>query len=737
MSNTRLRHQQLGAVVLLLGLLSACGNDSPGQGLPGGGGDPGGDPVGIAQRPINNSCVAPELAPSGDADFMLAAAFPNLPALSALVYLLPAPEGDAWYALQQRGVLLRFENQASTSSVQTVIDLGARLGTAGEEGLLGLAFDPEFERRRHAYLYYSARNPRRSVVSRFEVRGDGSFDENSEQLLLEVPQPFGNHNGGTIAFGADGYLYIGLGDGGGAGDPQEHGENPQTLLGAMLRIDVAGSPPDSAPYAIPPDNPFADGNGGAPEVYAYGLRNPYRWSFDRFTDELRLADVGQNAYEEVNIIRRGLNYGWNTLEGFHCFDPAQNCDASGREPPMAEYPHSAGVSVTGGYVYRGNAIPGLRGRYVFGDFSNGNIWAINRDAGMIDQGGVALDTSLSISAFAEDAAGELYVLNYSGGAGEGIYQLVPSAASPPAADEVAQRLSETGCVNMSNPRVPAAGTVPYQPNATFWSDGAAKYRAAAIPDGTSIDISGDGDLLLPIGSVLIKHFERAGEIFESRLFYRHGGGWQGYSYRWNAERTEAFLLSDALDEQVAGQPWHYPSGAECDRCHTQIANVSLGVELQQLNGDYRYPQSTVTANQLDSLEHINWLSRALNESDYQNPLPDPYELITGDASAAQRVAKAYLHSNCAQCHRPGGPSSSAMDLRYNTPLAQMRICEAAATDESGAVLLAPGAPDDSVLLQRMRSTGEDQMPPLARALVDEAGVAVIDNWISQLAACPN
>ena len=724
-------------MTLLVGALCACGNNSPGQGLPGDGGDPDGDPVGIAQRPLNSNCVAPELAPSGGADFMLEAAFPNLPALSALVYLLPAPEGDAWYALQQRGVLLRFDNQASASSVQTVIDLSARLGTASEEGLLGLVFHPDFAQQRHAYLYYSARNPRRSVVSRFEVRADGSFDASSELLLLEVPQPFGNHNGGTIAFGADGYLYIGLGDGGGANDPLEHGENPQTLLGSMLRIDVATGQPGGPAYAIPPDNPFADGNGGAPEVYAYGLRNPYRWSFDRFTDELWLADVGQNAYEEVNIIRSGLNYGWNTLEGFHCFDPPQNCDASGREPPVAEYPHSAGVSVTGGYVYRGNAIPGLRGRYLFGDFSNGNIWAINRDAGMIDQGDVALDSSLSISAFAEDADGELYVLNYSGGPGEGIYRLVPAADAPADGDQVAQRLSETGCVNMSNPRLPAAGTVAYSPNAPFWSDAAAKYRAAAIPDGTSIDIAGDGDLLLPVGAVLIKHFELAGEVFETRLFYRHSGGWQGYSYRWNAERSEAFLLSDALEEQVAGQPWHYPSGAECDRCHTQIANVSLGLELQQLNGDYRYPQSNVTANQLDSLEHINWLSRALNEADYENPLLDPYQLIADDVAAAQRVAKAYLHSNCAQCHRPGGPTSSAMDLRYDTPLAQMRICEVAATDEPGAVLLAPGAPDDSVLLQRMRSTGEDQMPSLARTLVDEGGVAVLDNWISQLAACPN
>lgn len=707
-------------------LLAACGGNDPlPQEVP--------NPGASLQRPANPNCVAPELAPSGSAEFSLAAAFPELPALSALVYLLLSPDGTQWYALQQRGELVRFANDPAADSLQPVIDLTPRLSTGNEEGLLGLDFHPDFANQRFAYVYYSATGPRRSVISRLAVNPDGSFDAASELVLLEVPQFASNHNGGTIAFGPDGFLYIGLGDGGGANDPQEHGENTNTLLGSMLRIDV-DNPSGGRNYGIPADNPFADGNGGLPEIYAYGLRNPYRWSFDPFTGELWAADVGQNAYEEVDIITRGGNYGWNTMEGFHCFDPAQGCVVGDRVLPVAEYPHSAGRSVTGGQVYRGSAIPGLRGRYVFGDFTNGNLWAITRDAGPIDQSDVALDSALSISAFARDSDGELLVLNYFGGPGGGIHRLVPADGGGAASNTVSDTLSGTGCVRMDNPRLPADGTVAYAPNAPFWSDGATKYRAAALPDGTTVQIDPDGDLLLPTGAVLIKHFELDDEIFETRLFYHHADGWQGYSYRWNAERSEAFLLTDSLDEPIAGQTWHYPSPSECGGCHTQAANVSLGPETGQLNGDFAYPGLGVSGNQLDTLEAIDWLARPLNAGDFDDPLPDPNTVVGNDLAAAQNHAKAYLHTNCAMCHRPTGPTNSGMDLRFSTPLAQMGVC--GVQGNAGNALLTPGDTAQSELRQRMASTGDDQMPPIARNVVDNQGLAVIDHWINQLTACP-
>ena len=296
------------------------------------------------------------------------------------------------------------------------LDIRDRVNSRGsEEGLLGIALDPNNDR--HLYVYYSASNPRRSVVSRFDYFLEISAD--SEQVILEVGQPYPNHNGGQIAFGPDGYLYIGLGDGGSAGDPLGSGQDTSTLLGSILRIDVSEST-EAQPYAIPPGNPFADG-GGRPEIWAYGLRNPWRFSFDLETGDLWAGDVGQNQWEEIDIIQRGGNYGWNTLEGNHCFRPRDNCDREGTIPPVWEYSlDGAPCSVIGGYVYRGGAIPWLRGAYIYGDFCSGKVFGLRYQDGQVTEHKELADTGLRIMSFAEDNAGELYLLSQS----EGVYRLV-------------------------------------------------------------------------------------------------------------------------------------------------------------------------------------------------------------------------------------------------------------------------------------------------------------------------
>ena len=282
-----------------------------------------------------------------------------------------------------------------------------------EEGLLGLALDPSDDSL--LYVYYSAARPRRSVVSRFTLASDRSaIDPHSELVILDVEQPYANHNGGQIAFGPDGYLYIGLGDGGSAGDPLGNGQNPSTLLGSILRIDVAQAAP-GRPYAIPPDNPFASG-GGRAEIWAYGLRNPWRFSFDRDTGDLWTGDVGQNRWEEIDLIRRGGNYGWNVLEGSHCFAIRDGCQREGMTPPVWEYSLSGEpCSVIGGYVYRGNAIPSLRGAYIYGDYCSGNIFALRHANGHVTQHAQLADTNLRIMSFAQDNAGELYLLTQKSG----------------------------------------------------------------------------------------------------------------------------------------------------------------------------------------------------------------------------------------------------------------------------------------------------------------------------------
>ena len=298
------------------------------------------------------------------------------------------------------------------------LDLRDRVNRRGsEEGLLGLALDPNDDRR--LYVYYSAANPRRSVVSRFNYDpARTTVDSNSELVILEVGQPYPNHNGGQIAFGPDGYLYIGLGDGGSAGDPLGSGQDTSTLLGSILRIDVSNATA-AQPYAIPPDNPFADG--GRPEIWAYGLRNPWRFSFDHETGDLWTGDVGQNEWEEIDIIQRGGNYGWNILEGNHCFRPRDNCDREGTIPPVWEYSlDGAPCSVIGGYVYRGDAISWLRGAYVYGDFCSGKVYGLRYENGRVTEHKELADTGLRIMSFAQDTAGEMYLLSQS----EGVYRLV-------------------------------------------------------------------------------------------------------------------------------------------------------------------------------------------------------------------------------------------------------------------------------------------------------------------------
>ncbi len=345
------------------------------------------------------------------------------------VHLAPVPDGSGdLVVVEQRGMVMRFPSGAGKSgSIQSrvYLDIRNRVSSGGwEEGLLSIAFHPGFRSNRTFFVVHSASSPRRSVIARYREGASGR-----KETVLEIPQPYSNHNGGQIAFGPDGMLYIALGDGGAGGDPLGHGQNLRTLLGTILRIDVDRRE-QGKPYAIPPGNPFASDshrrNGSRPEIWAYGLRNPWRFSFDKATGRLFAADVGQNRWEEVNIIAAGKNYGWNIMEGAHCFRPPAGCGTRGLERPLTEYSHREGQSITGGFVYRGKAIVGLAGHYLFADYSSGTIWTVPAAPSRKERPQpprVLLKTSLSISSFGEDLNGELYLLDHGGG---GVHRIVPS-----------------------------------------------------------------------------------------------------------------------------------------------------------------------------------------------------------------------------------------------------------------------------------------------------------------------
>ena len=286
--------------------------------------------------------------------------------------------------------------------------------------MLGLAFDPDYSNNGFFYVYYTAPAPRHSVVSRFSVieSSPGVADPDSEYIIMEVPQPFGSHNGGQLAFGPDGYLYIGLGDGGGNGDPLGNAQNTGTFLGSILRIDVSGR----APLA-PLDNPFVGVAGARGEVWAYGFRNPWRFSFDEHTGLLWVGDVGQVLWEEIDIVKKGLNYGWNIMEATHCFEPAVDCSRAGLKLPVWEYGHASGdCAITGGYVYRASQTPSLRRAYVYGDFCWGRIWGLRYDGRAVTEQRLLVDSDLFITSFGQDRADNLYVLSQD----TGVYRLVPA-----------------------------------------------------------------------------------------------------------------------------------------------------------------------------------------------------------------------------------------------------------------------------------------------------------------------
>lgn len=324
-----------------------------------------------------------------------------------------------WYVVEKSGRVLRLQQLGPTLQQTVFADLRKVVDSdPNEAGLLGMALDPDFSQNGRVYFSYTrAGSPLTSVLSRWQSRDGGqTVDNGSEQKVLEVDQPYSNHNGGDIHFGPDGFLYWGLGDGGSAGDPQGNGQNTQTLLGSLMRLDVRDVDSKSkSAYQIPADNPFAK-QGGKPEIFAYGLRNPWRWSFDRLTGDLWLADVGQNSWEEINLIQpggnSGGNYGWNLREGAHCY--SGDCRGAGLIEPVAEYSHADGCSVTGGYVYRGDAIPALQGVYLFGDYCSGKIWGLYPTAGGRYHRQLLIDSGLNIASFAEDRAGEIYVLDLGG-----------------------------------------------------------------------------------------------------------------------------------------------------------------------------------------------------------------------------------------------------------------------------------------------------------------------------------
>jgi len=343
-------------------------------------------------------------------------AFPNLTFTSAL-HLTHSGDGtNRIFVVQQNGKIIVLPNDSNVTASQTKVflDISNKISSAsGEQGLLGLAFHPNYSSNGYIYVNYTAPSPLRTVIARYKIKTSdpNKVDSLSEYILLEVVQPFTNHNGGTVMFGMDGFLYIGMGDGGSSGDPNGNAQNLQVLLGKMLRININDTTATRR-YLIPNTNPFYNNpSAGREEVFTWGMRNPWKYSQDPVTGLIYCGDVGQNIWEEVDILQVGKNYGWRVMEGFACYNPSSGCDTTGKTLPIKVYDHSAGdCSITGGYVYRGFRRPELRGAYIYGDYCSGKIRMLRYNSGVVTSDSLLTQKAILISSFGVDQNNELYVV---------------------------------------------------------------------------------------------------------------------------------------------------------------------------------------------------------------------------------------------------------------------------------------------------------------------------------------
>lgn len=745
---------------------------------------------------LNNAF--PDEAPSSTSSWTTEVAFPNL-TFTDPIQLLEIPGTNKFLMAGKKGRLWSFDRNPNTSTKTTLLNIESKILTSGDAGLMGVALHPEFGQvgspnRGYLYVWSRQRGPTSSgnlgyvVLSRYNwPAGSNVIDANSEFVMIKQYDRHQWHNGGGMFFGLDGFLYISSGDEGGANDQYNTGQKINVgLLAGALRIDVdrdasrshpirrqplnPANPPSGWPasfsqgYFVPNDNPWQSPNGSTlEEFYAIGFRSPHRMTQDPQTGDIWMGDIGQGRREEVGLVPKGSNLQWPYKEGSFNGPKAKPSNLIGfDQPPVFDYGRSEGTCVIGGFVYRGNKWPSLRGKYLFGDHTNRNVWSLDYDnvSGNATRNYLATvpafgqGSKAGISSFATDADGEIYILKLFGTNLDGgkIYKLNATNLTP----DPPQFLSQTGAFSNLNTLSPAPGLIPYTVNAPLWSDNAAKKRWISVPNnGTyntaaeDIVFNANDEWQFPEGTVFIKHFEMPlnennpsiVKRLETRFMVRDkNGGLYGVTYKWNAAGTDAELLAGADTEpytitqangSTVNRVWEFPSRSDCMTCHNENSGGVLGVNTHQLNGDFLYPSGEID-NQLKTWNHIGIFNVNLNEANIPNylasaPLDDP-------TASLETKVRSYLDANCAHCHTPNGVNAS-FDTRFTTPLSQQNLIDGELVGSygiPGAVVVKRGDKDKSILYVRDNSVGTDAMPPLAKSVIDEDYIQVLEDWINSL-----
>jgi uncharacterized repeat protein (TIGR03806 family) len=673
---------------------------------------------------------------TGPPTIQVARAFPNLNFPEALDLAAPRDGSDRIFVADKAGRIHVFANRDDVATSRVFLDISHLVYSWWEVGLLGFTFDPSYASNGWFYVHYVDRDFNSRIV-RFTVSATDPnlADPLSAVELLSVWQPEGNHNGGALQFGPDGMLYVSLGDGGGLDDQYNNAQNLDTLLGSMLRIDPH-RPAGGRASGIPPDNPYV-GRPGLDEIWAHGLRSPWRFSIDPRTGRIWLGDVGQDFHEELDIIVRGGNYGWPVYEGPRSHRNPTNRPPTDFDQPLYTDTRAEMRAIIGGYVYHGSAVPALSGQYVFGDNVLGRVWALTESNGQVSKR--VLGHVPNISSFGVDAGGEVLVVSFDGT----LHRLVQRSGSGP----FPTLLSNTGLMLDTARAVWTPGLVPFSVNVPLWSDHAVKTRVFTIPDRTTMGFHPTDAWTLPLGSVLVKHFEMEMVVgqaasmrrLETRVLVHQESGWAGGTYRWNAAQDEATLVAQREHETLTVrdpsahggmrvQTWMYPGPSDCVQCHTPAAGFVLGLNTLQCNR----PAASPAINQLDLLAGMGYFDRPIASAGAYGHLLDPAR----HQGTVGGFARSYLSVNCGTCHRPGGSLQGSIDLRFTTADSQTGLLWVRPT-RGGLGLpdpfrVRPGDPWNSVLLHRMARLDAVRMPILGSSVLDVSGLTLIEAWIRGL-----
>ena len=733
----------------------------------------------------------PSQTPVSDGAWTLLPAFPNLTFIDP-VQMLPVPGTNRMLVLEKAGRLVTFENDSATAAKTVLIDFRNRVESQEDSGALGIAFHPEYgvpgsPNRDYLYLYYRF-TVNKSDMQRAFLRLSrltwsataSSIDPGSEQILINQYDRHNWHNGGGMFFGPEGFLYLALGDEGGANDQYNATQSlTGRLLGGVIRIDVdrkGGSvshpirrqpiipeaPPAGWPgsytqnYFIPNDNPWLAPDGSRlEEFWCIGTRSPHRMTRDPVTGDIYLGDIGQSTREEISLVTKAANLQWPYREGSVNGPKARPNPLLGTDrAPLHDYGRGDGGCVIGGYVYRGRTFASaLGGKYVFGDHNTGRIWALTRHPDgtatredLVNLQRIGPGPKNGLSSFALDNEGELYVLSLYGTDLDG-GRILKLARSGTVVAEPPLKLSETGAFSNTAALTPAPGLIPYGVNAPLWTDGADKQRWMALPnDGRPnttaerIVFSENGHWVFPKGTVIVKQFDLRGKRIETRfLVLGNDGEWYGMSYRWKDDGSDADLLFDGEDRSITAggqsQTWTFPSRSQCLQCHNASSGRALGVNTRQLNGTITYPATGRSANQLVTLNRLGFFTAPLNESLLNTYVTSAHYANT--SASLELRARSYLDANCAHCHNPAG-GVAEFDYRLTTPLSLSGVINGPirnAFGVSGAREVVPGDPGRSMgFLRQNTEDASMAMPPLGRHRIDAPAMAVVRDWITSLEA---